>query len=144
MLLAMGDTDAAVERLRRAVELSPSNAGACNDLAWFLAESESELDEALALARRAARLSRSANALDTLGWVQLKRGNPELAASAFRRALAQSDTSPSLRYRLGLALSRAGKMEEAAVELRGALAAGSFPEADAARSELARIAQPRG
>jgi hypothetical protein len=48
--------------------------------------------------------------------------------------------SQSLQYHLGLALARKGERARAETALRHALDAGPFPEAEAARTELARLA----
>jgi hypothetical protein len=44
-----------------------------------------------------------------------------------------------VRYRLGLALEAMGRSKEALESFRAALGAGAFPEADAARAEVARL-----
>jgi len=49
--------------------------------------------------------------------------------------------SPSIRYRLGLALSQAGDTARAREMLQAAIAAGAFPEAADAQRELARLGE---
>ncbi len=46
-----------------------------------------------------------------------------------------------MRYRLGVALSKAGDDERAREMLRAAIDTGTFPEVDEARRELARLEQ---
>ncbi len=53
----------------------------------------------------------------------------------------QRPESQSIRYHLGLALSRQGERQRALETLRQAVEAGPFPEAEAAKSELARLEQ---
>lgn len=98
-----------------------------------------ELDLALSLAERATRLSRTANTLDTLGWVQLQRGDAKAAVLTLEAAAQLDPESPSIQYRLGLALARQGDTLRASELLRRALAMGSFPEATDAEAELARL-----
>ncbi len=137
--LVQGRRDEARDLLRAILRRQPEHAGAANDLAWILAEQGADLDLALALAERAARIRPSAEVLDTLGWVRSRRGDHAGATEAFRRALEQRPELASVRYRLGLALAQQGEDAEAREAFRTALAAGPFPEADAARAALAKL-----
>jgi tetratricopeptide (TPR) repeat protein len=139
LVLESGDTDAAAKRLREIVRLHPSNVGARNDLAWLLAGRGEELDLALELAVEARRRDNSASVLDTLGWVRYQRGEYADAVTALESALALDPRSPSIRYRLGRALQQAGNPARAKEMLQAAIAAGSFPEAEDARRQLAQL-----
>ena len=139
LALATGDAAGAMLRLREVVRLDPGHVGARNDLAWLLAEEGQDLDTALALARAAERLDPTPDVLDTLGWVYLKRGENGEAVKAFERAVEKRPDSPSMRYRLGNALSQAGDKQRAREMFQTALATGAFPEAEAARRELAQL-----
>jgi len=139
MALAQGDLALAERRLREALERDPTHPEASNDLAWILAERGESLDEALRLARRAAAFRPTANVLDTLGWVELRRGEAEKAVETLERAHGLEPESPSIAYRLALALGRTGREDRARVLLREALSAGAFPEASQAREQLARL-----
>jgi tetratricopeptide (TPR) repeat protein len=139
--LAAGRVAAAEERLRETLRRDPLHAHASNDLAWILAERGESLDRALALAKRASQVDGSAAIFDTLGWVQYRRGAHPAAVAAFERAHELDPASPSISYRLGLALVETGERARAEALFREALAAGSFPEADAARVELARLTE---
>ncbi len=140
LVLATGDVDGAIERLRRIVERHPGLAGPRNDLAWLLAERGEELDLALELAKSAQRSHASAEVLDTLGWVHFRRGEYAEAVDALGRAVSRAPDAPSLRYRFGLALRQAGEEKRAREMFESALAAGSFPEAEDARRQLSRLA----
>ncbi len=135
----LGRQDETIARLRKITVNSPSHVGASNDLAWHLAEMETELDFALELATRAARLAPNADTFDTLGWVQVKNGSIEAAVNTFTKALEMRPESPSIRYRLGVALSKNGDAVLARSELEAAIEGGNFPERDAAQAELARL-----
>ena len=120
----------------------PSHAGARNDLAWLLSQPPNpELDRAQALAEEAHRIDGSPEITDTLAWVYMQRGQNERAVELFTQASEQRPESQSIRYHLGLALGRQGERQRALETLRQALEAGEFPEADAAKSELARLEQ---
>lgn len=142
LVLASGKSEEAERRLREIVRKDLGHAGARNDLAWLLAEQGRELDLALSLAEQARKIDASPDVLDTLGWVQLKRGEFEPAVESFQQALAGRSDSASIRYHLGLALSRMGQKERALETLREAVGSGPFPEAEAARQEIARLEQP--
>lgn len=137
--LAAGRTEQAEARLRTVLERDPVHAHASNDLAWILAERGEDLDLALRLAERAAAADPSASVLDTLGWVRFRRGEFAAAVSALERALALEPASPSVAYRLGLAAMEGGDRERAAGLFRQALSGGTFPEAEAARAQLAQL-----
>lgn len=141
LALASGDTAGAEKRLREIVRRFATHAGARNDLAWLLAEKDQELDWALELAEAAYRLDPSPEVLDTLGWVRFKRGEMSAAVAALEQASQSRRDSPSIRYRLGVALSKSGDSDRAREELQAAISAGAFPEAADARRELADLDQ---
>jgi len=137
--LRLGNSEEAVSRLRKVVSLSPGHVGATNDLAWRLAAQGQELDYALVLAKRATQLERGPQTLDTLGWVQLQRGEVDAAVDSFEAALTAGPDAPSVHYRLALALAKKGDSERARENLSRALEMDPFPEVQAARAELARL-----
>ncbi len=137
--LMAGDKAGGEKRLRQIVRGDPGHAGARNDLAWILAERGDDLDLALSLAEEARRIDASYDILDTLGYVHLKRGESAAAIAALELSVESGGDSPSIRYRLATALDQAGEAERAREMLQIALDAGTFPEADAARRDLARL-----
>jgi tetratricopeptide (TPR) repeat protein len=139
--LAAGRRDDAIKRLRTLVERHPGLAGARNDLAFLLAEDGKDLDLALQLAEAARKRNPSPDVLDTLGFVHLKRGEAKQAVEVLEQAVEGDAASPSIRYRLGSALEQAGEKQRAKESFEAALAMGDFPEAAAARAELARLGQ---
>lgn len=138
-LITAGDSAAGRERLDRFVRVYPDHAGAANDLAWMLAEEGKDLARAEKLAQQATRLSGRAEMFDTFGYVRLKQERFPEAARAFRISLEKNAGYTTARYHLALALERSGDRDGAKAELKQALASASFPEAEAAKSELARL-----
>ena len=137
--LMRGATDAARKALRRALEIDAGHVQASNDLAWLLASEHGDLDEALELAKRAVRHQSDADTLDTLGFVHLQRGETDEAIENLQKALEMRPDSPSLAYRLATALASKGEAGKARKLLQKALAGPAFPEAEAAREELAKL-----
>jgi tetratricopeptide (TPR) repeat protein len=125
--------------LREAVRRDPGHARACNDLAFALADAGRDLYQALELAERAVRVQRGADTLDTVGWVQFKRGDTDAAAASFREALELRPQAQSIQFHLGLALIKGGDEQAGADLLRTAIEGDAFPEADQARQALARV-----
>ena len=139
LLAARGRTDEIQPRLEAMLKSHPYDGRAADRLARHLVASGESLDRALNLSRRALRFRAGPEALDTLGRVQLERGELEASIKAFERALEQGPDAPSTRYRLGRALAAAGRTQAARDALRRALKAGSFPESEQALAELARL-----
>lgn len=134
-----GNRGDAMARLRRITEQEPGHIAASNDFAWYLAEEEQDLELALELATRVTERQRDANTIDTLGWVQYKLGSIDEAVASFKSALELQPDSASIRYRLGLALAKAGSSEQARAELEQAINGSAFPELSEAKAELARL-----
>jgi len=93
-----------------------------NSVAMELAERSEELDRANDLAQKAVAAvpaddpdaAEMASAVtDTLGWVQLKRGESDLAVASFAKAVKLSPDSGEILYHYGMALEKAGKTDEA-------------------------------
>ena len=93
----------------------------------------------LTLAERATRLQPEPRTFDTLGWIRFQRGEPDEAAEALTRAVEEGPDAPEIRYRWGRVLAAKGDRDGALREYRRALDAGPFPQADAARGEIARL-----
>ena len=105
-----GRPEEAERAYRRALEISPEDRDALNNLAWLLLEEGTRLEEAEALAAKAASQAGRdrALALDTLGQIQLARGHCPEAARSFSEALAGAEVLPEptlarLRERLARA-----------------------------------------
>ena len=141
------DNNTAEDYFERAVELEPKAAVAANNLAWAYADRGDRLDLALQLALTAVQeLPKSAEARDTLGWVQYKRKDASAAVSAFRETIALDPNNPIYHYHLGLALQQAENGPDAADSMRRALrlSGSARPEWAAEAQRIAGAAAPAG
>ncbi|MCL4685933.1 tetratricopeptide repeat protein [Myxococcota bacterium] len=149
-----GEHAEAIELLEQVLADAPQRAGAKNDLAYLLAVEGRDLERALQLAQEArGALPDSAAIADTLGFVMLRRGLPDAALAQFRSALELAGSAqeqedggipPSYRYHLGLAYKALDRPDDAVRAFEEALAGTEdFPEAAAARSELAALRAPQ-
>jgi tetratricopeptide (TPR) repeat protein len=158
-----GKLDLAKAEYERAIELDESLGQSKNNLAYLLAESGEDLDQALTLAQEAkALMPESASAADTLGWVLYRRGISSAAVGYLREAVAGMDPkSPNMgvvRHHLAQAYEANDQKSEAVDTLELALAdleqqraaarqSGSSPEepdwAGPAREMLSRL-KPAG
>jgi len=91
-----GEREGAQEAYRRALAVSPDDVDALNNLAWLLLEEGKHLEEAEALAARAASPPGASRPLarETLGQIQLARGRCAEAARTFDDALEAGDPIP--------------------------------------------------
>jgi predicted Zn-dependent protease len=98
-----------------------------------------EPERAFDLARRAVRLHGGPDALDTLGRIQLARGDAESAVRTLGASVELRPDSPSTQYWLSQALAATEDEDRARLALVASLAQGAFPEREAAQAELARL-----
>lgn len=133
----------AIACYRDALARAPRDAVAHNDLAWLLGTAAPpSLDEALEHAREAARLAPAVPEVqDTLGWLLHLKGHHREARLHLERAAAQLPSVPTVRYHLAVVLEALGLRDAARLALEVALRLpGAWPEQEAARARLARLA----
>lgn len=126
-----GDLTAAEKNYRKALGIRADSPIAANNLAWLIAETQGNLDEALELARAAVgNNSKVAGFYDTLGFVYLKKGLYSPAVEQFKKAVALDEANaqrtgtpatPGFRVRLGMALAKAGDKDSARREAETSL-----------------------
>ena len=135
------DREKAKYHYREALKINPKSPVAANNLAWILAESGSDLDEALKLAQTAAGELRDVASLqDTLGWVYYKKGSYRAAIDALSDAVSKDPKNAAIQYHLGMAYLKSGDTAKAKTSLGEALKLStSFPGADEAKRELAKL-----
>jgi tetratricopeptide (TPR) repeat protein len=107
----------------------PENAPALNNVAFFLADTNGDLDEALRLAKNAlAKTPGQPNFSDTIGYIYLKKGMLDSAIQSFSILAHRYPNSASFRFHLGLALFQKGEKAVARKELQAALANHPSPQ----------------
>jgi tetratricopeptide (TPR) repeat protein len=126
-----GNMAEAETNYRKALEIAPSTPIAANNLAWLIADSEGNLDEALQLATSAVAKNQSvAGFYDTLGYVYMKKGLYSPAVQQFKKAIALDESNvqktgaaptAGYRVRLGMALAKTGDKESARREAENSL-----------------------
>ena len=114
------------QEARRAYEhvlrVDPNNPVALNNLAFVMAETGGDLNQALTLAQRAKqKMPQLPEISDTLGWIYLKKNMSDSAVDIFRNLVSQQPQRSTFRYHLGMALSQKGDKARALKELEAAL-----------------------
>jgi tetratricopeptide (TPR) repeat protein len=119
-----GATPQALARMREILEVNPQNAAALNFIGYTLAEHGEQLDEAERLVRRALAIHPDSGAyLDSLGWVQFRRGDAVRAASTLERAAELEPDEPAILEHLGDAYGGVSRRDAAVGAYRRALEA---------------------
>lgn len=117
-----GQVQQAIPVLKKELALDPNNDEAMNNLAFDLAETGTDLDQALNLAQKVARkFPDSPAALDTLGWVYTKRGLNRPAIQVLRTLVAKHPDEAVFRYHLAVALLQDKQTGDAKRELLAAM-----------------------
>ena len=130
--LAAQNLEEAERFYRDLIAARPNNLLALNNLAWVAGQLQR--DDAIELAQRALTLAPDNPAvLDTLGMLQLNRGDTEAALANLVRAVALAPQSPALQLNLAEAYQRVGKLDEARAALDALIQ--SAPEGSAVQVE---------
>ncbi len=133
------DTPGAIASYRKAHELDPENVVAGNNLAWLLCEGNTNLEEALSLAKDAKkRLPEDPEISETLGWIYYKMKNYTLAVDQLVFSVnARKQPTAEHYYRLGMAYYAKGDKVLAKQTLRKSLELNpNFPGAGEAKAIL--------
>ncbi len=145
-----GNPKGASQAYDRAVKLKPNLAPALNNFAWIAANQGTNLDRALAMARRAVALRPAVTAFrDTLAWVYYARGDFARAnglLSKLIRTPALSGTTRTLvRYHLGMVKMQLGDRRAAGRWLKQALNEGlPAQESKQAKTALEQLSDAPG
>jgi tetratricopeptide (TPR) repeat protein len=104
------------------LKLQPDNAVVLNNLAFLLAETGGDLNDALTKAQHAKQVNPGLNEIsDTLGWIYLKKGLADEAIDAFKDLVSKEPNHATYRYHLGMAYSQKGDKTRAIEQLKEAL-----------------------
>lgn len=118
---ALGQIDPAIASYRHALAILGNDVVALNNLAWILAELRKDPEAALPLAAKAAELApQSAEVLDTLGWIQYRRGAYAEAQQILGRAAEHGPERAIVQYHLGATYAKLGRKDDAIMSLRRA------------------------
>ena len=119
------------------LRIQPDNAVALNNLAFMLADNDTDLDQALTMAQRAKQQRpNDANVSDTLGWIYIKKNLPDSAISIFRELVKNEPERAMYRYHFAMALYQKGDRESAKREVEAALKAKPGKEEEARIRDL--------
>jgi Flp pilus assembly protein TadD len=109
----VGKIDLMDKELRKVIQLQPDFSAAYNALGYSMADRNINLSEAKTLIQTAYKLSPNDHyILDSLGWVEYRLGNYDVAIEHLRKAHSiQND--PEISAHLGEVLWKHGRQEEA-------------------------------
>jgi len=129
LLSQAGRQGEAKQAYQAALKVGPNNVRILNELAYLLAETNSELDQAMNYAQRAKSLApNDPDISDTLAWVLLKKQLTEPAISIFKDLASHYPTNPTYHYHLAAAYKQRGDNARALEEAREALKHNPTPD----------------
>jgi Flp pilus assembly protein TadD len=120
----------AVAAYRESVRLKPDDPLLRNNLAWHVALSGANIEEAVAMARTAMEKDpANVQFADTLGVIYLKSKQLDLALQTLQRVVNKEPSNPEFRIHFAQALIAQGQVQKARSELNFALSAKPLPAA---------------
>ncbi len=109
----LGKLDLMETELRKVIKLQPDYAAAYNALGYSFADRDINLNEAKTLIETAHKLAPDDHyILDSLGWIEYRLGNYDIAVEHLRKAHA-TQADPEISAHLGEVLWKQGLQEEA-------------------------------
>jgi len=106
----------------RALKIDSNNPLALNNLAYLITETNGDLTLAMSYATQAKqRLPNFLEVSDTIGWIDLKKNNPDGAVDEFKRLVAQAPLNSIYHYHYAMALQQKGDITAARAECEVAL-----------------------
>ena len=117
-----GQRDKARPLYEQILKIQPDHPIALNNLAYMLAESGADLDQAMTMAQRAKqKLPQDSNVADTLGWIYIKKNLSDPAITIFRELVRVEPDRSTYHFHLAMALAQKGDKASAKKELEAAL-----------------------
>jgi tetratricopeptide (TPR) repeat protein len=114
---------------KRALQLNPEQPQVLNYLAYTWADRNENLQEALVMLEKAAKLAnRDGHIIDSLGWVYYRLGRYEDALRELERAVSMVPAEAVVNEHLGDVYWKVGRKREAVFKWRHALALNPEPE----------------
>ncbi len=112
----------AIAAYRDVLAINPDVPIAMNNIAYLLAETGGDLDEALRLAQGALqRIPQQSYISDTIGWVMLKRNQPDAAMQIFSTLVRKYPDEPVFHYHMAATFLQKGDRSHARAEAQVAL-----------------------
>ncbi len=106
----------------RALKIDAKNPLALNNLAYLITETNGDLTTAMSYATQAKQqLPNFLEVSDTIGWIYLKKNNPDGAVEEFKRLVAQAPANAIYHYHYAMALQQKGDVTGAKAECEVAL-----------------------
>lgn len=137
LLDTLGHKSEAMKTYETILQIQPDHAVALNNLAYMMAETGGDLDEALTLAQRARqKLPNDLNVADTLGWIYIKKNLSDNAIGIFRDLVARQPDNSTFHYHLAMAFYQKGDRLQARKALQTALQKKPSPEEAAKIKDL--------
>jgi Flp pilus assembly protein TadD len=117
-----GQKELARPMYEQILKIQPDHPVALNNLAYMLAETGADLDQALTMAQRAKqKMPQDTNVADTLGWIYIKKNLAESAIGIFSELVREEPGKSTYHYHLAMALAQKGDKVAAKKELESAL-----------------------
>jgi tetratricopeptide (TPR) repeat protein len=118
----LGKKTEAIATYRKALAKSPDNPALLNNLAFILADTGGDTNEALQMVSTAIRKMPNLGQLqDTLAWVQIKRHNTAEALPILKTLTTKYPEDPIYRYHYAVALIQSGDRASAKAQAETAL-----------------------
>ncbi|MBC7637590.1 MAG: PEP-CTERM system TPR-repeat protein PrsT [Acetobacteraceae bacterium] len=134
--------DDAERSLKKVLDIQPNNVPALNNLAWIYQQKGDTM--AQTLAHKAYLLSPTPQVADTLGWILVSQGKPDVALMLLRQASTQLATDGTVQFHYAFALNAVGKKDEAVSVLRPiVLGKAEFDEKPAAKRMFDELSVPK-
>jgi tetratricopeptide (TPR) repeat protein len=132
-----GDHQEARKLYQESISRKQDDPEALNNLAYLMAETGGNLDEALTLATRAKqKLPNYHEISDTIGWIYLKKNLADSAVDIFRDLTSKVPDNSTYHYHYAMALFQKGDRANAQKQCQAALAAKPGKEEEGRIREL--------